>query len=103
MLESYKGYNVKTDEAEAERSKELQTLKRRRHCFSTDAKVRWAYLRQSKRQALSAMKTAVVSFPWATNKIKSIHRRADHKSGLNLKARRFRVEIQTPEANVQHG
>jgi len=41
--------------------------------------------------------------PLATNKVKSIHRRADHKSGLNLKARRFRVEIQTPEANVQHG
>ena len=35
-------------------------------------------------------------------KIKSIHRRTDHKSGLKLKAWRFRVDIQTPEANVQH-
>jgi len=31
-----------------------------------------------------------------------IHRRADHKNGLKLNAWRFREDIQTAEANVQH-
>ena len=50
------------------------------------------------------MKTAVDLTPdKPPKKIKSIiDRRADHESGLNLKASCFRVNIQTPEANVQH-
>ena len=55
-------------------------------------------------EPLSIGETSVASFsgePPKKTKI-NFHRRADHKSGLKLKAWRFREDIQTPEANVQH-